>query len=110
MPASVIRKMGKAKQPQFFEDSIQGESKPSPITNLPMMLLLVAVGVGVILFLRSRSSAQTGPALTIVQPPLPDQSTIDNLTASIMGLQQTLPSGGTSTPIAQVHTTAQVVA
>src|ERR1035437_11154135 len=103
-----ITKMGKAKGPAFVDNL----TKASPVKkkNAPVLILIVAGGVGVIWYLRSHSSANTvgsttNPAVSINGGNAPDQSTIDNLTASVLALQglqngnTTVPAGGTSTPI-----------
>jgi hypothetical protein len=65
---------------------------------------LVVFGVGFVMMMRARDyGTSTGPALTLTASAAPDQSTIDNLTASILALSaghSSIPSGGASTPIA----------
>jgi hypothetical protein len=102
--------MGKAKGPAFVDNL----TKASPVKkqNLPMLLLIVAGGVGILWILRSKSNfaantagSTTNPAVSINGGNAPDQSTIDNLTASVLALQglqsnnSSIPSGGASTPI-----------
>jgi len=116
MPMSSPNKiMGKAKSPSFFKGATSTSPTSSPIKrNMPVLLALLLIGVAIILFLRSRSStssASTGPVLSLSGGSAPDQSTIDNLTASILALQGQVhipsinPGGGTSTPIAPVPDT-----
>src|ERR1019366_5366620 len=90
MPTPTIKRMGKVKGPAFVDNL----TKASPVKkkNAPVLILIVAGGVGVIWYLRSHSSANTvgsttNPAVSINGGNAPDQSTIDNLTASVLALQ-----------------------
>ncbi len=113
MPTPTIKRMGKAKGPAFVDNL----TKASPVKkqNLPMLLLIVAGGVGVLWILRSKSNfaantagSTTNPAVSINGGSAPDQSTIDNLTASVLALQgqvtnnPSVPSGGASTPVTTI--------
>src|SRR5487761_2537623 len=113
MPTPTITKMGKAKGPAFVDNLTN--ASPVKKQNLPMLLLIIAGGVGVLWILRTKSNfasntagRTTNPALSINGGNAPDQSTIDNLTASILALQgqvtnnPSVPGGGASTPITTV--------
>jgi hypothetical protein len=102
--------MGKVKGPAFV-DNISNAS-PAKQSNLPMLILLAVGGVAALWILRSRSNfasntagATTQPAVSISGGNAPDQSTIDNLTASVLAMQGLVainpntPAGGASTPI-----------
>jgi hypothetical protein len=85
---SVVERKGRAKQPKFFGDEINGDTKSTGTSNqLPALIAIVAAGVALILFLRARSvGSRTGPLVVLTQSAAPDQSTIDNLTASVLAL------------------------
>ncbi len=110
MPTPTISKMGKVKGPAFV-DNISNAS-PAKKSNLPMLILLAVGGVAALWILRTKSNfasntagATTQPAVSINGGNAPDQSTIDNLTASVLAMQglvtinPTAPAGGASTPI-----------
>lgn len=100
--------MGKVKSPTFFKG--EGKSStPAKKSNIPVLLAIVLFGAALILFMRSRSTTvSTGPAVNLNAGAAPDQSTIDNLAASINALAgqvhtaSPIPAGGTSTPITQI--------
>src|ERR1035437_9252595 len=107
MPAT-IKKMGKVAASPFGALTKGPAAKPN---HKPVLILIVVGGVAVIWYLRNHSSANTvgktttSAAVSINGGNAPDQSTIDNLTASVLALQgqvtnnPTSPGGGTSTPI-----------
>jgi hypothetical protein len=107
MPAT-IKKMGKVAASPFGALTKAGPAKKS---NKLVLVLIVVGGVGIIWYLRTHSSANTvgksttDAAVSINGGSAPDQSTIDNLTASVLALQgqvtnnPSVPGGGTSTPI-----------
>lgn len=105
---SRVHVKGEAKQPHYFADEINGDTKPkSPITNVPAMIALVAVGVGIILFMRSRNKTYSVPALTLTPDYNSDSSSVLNLANSLSASGMVFnpnPSaptvgGGVSTPI-----------
>src|ERR1035437_10078449 len=112
MPAT-IKKMGKVAASPFGALTKGTTAKPN---NKPILILIVVGGVAAIWYLRNHSSSNTvgssttNPAVSINGGTAPDQSTIDNLTASILALQgqvtnnSSIPSGGTSTPITATPT------
>src|ERR1035437_10029954 len=81
-------KMGRVKgSQQFFTgDAVQGDTKPK--SNVLVYVLIVVAGAALILYFRNRvnNGARTGPLVVLTQSAAPDQSTIDNLTASINAL------------------------
>src|SRR5487761_1021968 len=92
MPTPTITKMGKTKGPAFVDNLTN--ASPVKKQNLPMLLLIIAGGVGVLWILRTKSNfasntagSTTNPAVSINGGSAPDQSTIDNLTASVLALQ-----------------------
>lgn len=100
--------MGKVKVSPFSGTSTPSSGSPTTSRlkrNLPVLLALLLVGVAIILFLRSRSAGRAGAAVNLISTTAPDQSTIDNLTASILALQgqvhlpSPIPGGGASTPV-----------
>src|ERR1035437_2850463 len=108
-----IKKLGKVAASPF---GALTKSTPAKKNNKPILILIVVGGVAVIWYLRNHSSANTvgssttNPAVSINGGNAPDQSTIDNLTASILAVQgqvannSSIPSGGTSTPITATPT------
>jgi hypothetical protein len=107
-PRTMITVKGEAKQPHYFADEINGDTKPkSPIYNVPAMIALVAVGVGIILFMRSRTKTYTTPALTLTPDYNSDSSSVLNLANSLAasGLvynpnpDAPTVGGGVSTPV-----------
>ena len=116
MPAA-IKRMGKATGPAFVDNLTN--ASPVKKSNLPMLILVAVGGVAVIWILRSKSNmasntagATTQPAVSISGGNAPDQSTIDNLTASVLAMQglvainPTTPAGGASTPLTPTPTGA----
>jgi|PersoiStandDraft_1058852.scaffolds.fasta_scaffold109617_2 hypothetical protein len=110
MPTPTITRMGKAKGPAFVDNL--SNAGPTKKSNLPMLILLAVGGVAAIWVLRSKSNSASNHAGSTTQPAVsisggnaPDQSTIDNLTASVLAMQGLVainpntPSGGASTPI-----------
>lgn len=107
MPAT-IKKLGKVASSPF---GALTKSTPAKKNNKPILILIVVGGVAVIWYLRTHSSANTvgksttSAAVSINGGSAPDQSQIDNLTASILAMQglvnvpSTNPGGGASTPI-----------
>src|ERR1035437_8062328 len=109
-----IKHMGKVAASPF---GALTKSSPAKKNNKPILILIVVGGVAVIWYLRNHSSANTvgsssttSPAVSINGGTAPDQSTIDNLTASVLALQgqvtnnSAIPSGGTSTPVTAAPT------
>ncbi len=99
-------KMGKVKASPYSVADASGSQPVSKPSNLPVYIGLVAFGVGFIMLMRARSGdVRTGPLVVLTQSAAPDQSTIDNLTASILAISGQVhvpspnPTGGTSTPI-----------
>lgn len=97
--------MGKVKQSPFTGSKVPS-STPLKKSNTPALIAIVLLGAALILFLMSRQTqTRTGPLTVLTQSAAPDQSTIDNLTASILALQGLVyipsqePAGGASTPI-----------
>lgn len=81
-------------------------AKPTQHTNVIIYIVIAFVAAMVIMFVRSgRTISRTGPLLVLTPPAPPQQSTIDNLTASINALagqvhtHSPVPTGGASTPI-----------
>lgn len=97
-PVTQNKIMGKVKSSPFKSLPSTGGTS-TKTSNLPLYGGLVLAGVAAILFLRAGKS-QTGPLVVLTQSAAPDQSTIDNLTASInaWGEQLKGPPGGASTP------------
>src|ERR1035437_1117395 len=103
-----IKKLGKVASSPF---GALTKSSPAKKSNKLILILIVVGGVAAIWYLRNHSSANTvgssttNPAVSINGGTAPDQSTIDNLTASVLALQgqvannSAVPSGGTSTPV-----------
>lgn len=99
--------MGRLPRSPFSVDSLSsaGHETKRRIPGLIMFGSLAVLGVVLVLILRSRSSTQTGPQVTLTQSAAPDQSTIDNLTNSIIALQGQIhlgsatPGGGVASPI-----------
>lgn len=94
MPA-LVNDMGKA-VPSFYGTVKNAGESVKP--KLPMFALLILGGVAVIFLLRNRSSAQTGPALTLNPSNDSDVSTIDNLTQAVLALTHNSQGGGATTP------------
>src|SRR5450759_1831711 len=114
---STISKMGKVKGPAFVDNI--SNAGPIKKSNLPMLILLAVGGVAALWILRSKSNSAathagstTKPAVSIDGGRAPDQSTIDNLTASVLAMQGLVainpntPSGGASTPLTSIATGA----
>src|ERR1035437_3875969 len=114
---STISKMGKVKGPAFVDNI--SNAGPVKKSNLPMLILLVVGGIAAIWVLRTKSNMASNTAGSTTQPAVsinggnaPDQSTIDNLTASVLAMQGLVainlvtPAGGTSTPLTTVATGA----
>jgi hypothetical protein len=102
--------MGKVKGPAFVDNLTN--ASPIKQSNLPMLILTAIGGVALLWIMRSKSNfasntagATTQPAVSISGGNAPDQSTIDNLTASVLAMQGLVainpntPAGGASTPI-----------
>ena len=117
MPTPTISKMGKVKGPAFVDNLTN--ASPIKQSNLPMLILTAIGGVALLWIMRSKSNfasntagATTQPAVSISGGNAPDQSTIDNLTASVLAMQGLVainpvtPAGGTSTPLTTVATGA----
>lgn len=110
MPMTFPNKiMGKVAVSPFGKTTKSSTPASSSIKrNFPVLLALLLLGVAIVLFMRSRSYSQTGPALNLISTTAPDQSAIDNLTASVLAMQglvttnPSIPGGGTSTPITPV--------
>lgn len=97
--------MGKVKTSPF-SGMKDNTATPAKASNLPFLGALVLVGVAILFFLRAKQpNVQTGPLVVLTQSAAPDQSTIDNLTASILAISGQVhtpspnPTGGASTPI-----------
>lgn len=115
MPTPTIKRMGKATGPAFV-DNVTNAS-PVKKSNLPMLILMTVGGVAALWILRTKSNyasntagATTQPAVSIDGGRAPDQSTIDNLTASVLAMQglvainPDIPAGGASTPLTTIAT------
>lgn len=96
--------MGKVKSSPF--KAVKTTETPAKTSNLPFLGALVLFGISMLFFLRARQpDVRTGPLVVLTQSAAPDQSTIDNLTASINAIAGQVhspaatPTGGTSTPI-----------
>lgn len=101
MPAAVTR-MGKVRDNGALYSNAKGietQTKSSSGGTVKTLGIIALLGVGLILFMRYRDRTQTAPVLTLNAGVAPDQSTIDNLAASIRAIGA-LPHGGVSTPIA----------
>jgi hypothetical protein len=91
--------MGKVKSSPYAGMKLQ-EPAPTPkVSPLPVYIALVAVSGLVLMLIRQRSNpaVQTGPL--VVLDAVPNQSSIDNLTQSILALSGQTPTGGVSTPL-----------
>src|SRR3990172_508238 len=95
-------KMGKVKASPYSVADASGSTPAPKSSNLPLYMGLVVFGVGFIMLMRARSGdIRTGPLVVLTQSAAPDQSSIDNLTASILAITalSDKPGGGVSTPI-----------
>jgi len=102
------------------ENKIMGKVGASPFKSLPsqgktsdgssnavLYAGLVLFGAAAIMLMRARSGppVQTGPLAVLTQSAAPDQSTIDNLTESVLAVAGHVyvwgpkPTGGASTPL-----------
>lgn len=111
MPSSqLIHREGRLAKSPFSTSDVHTDSGGGGSRHASVVLLgAVAVfGVGFLMVMRAREGTyQTGSALTLYPGASPDQSSIDNLTQSILNLQQSgffhtpaaSPGGGVSSPI-----------
>ena len=99
--------MGKVSASPFKTLTSSPSKSNDGSSNVVFYGALVLFGAAAIMLMRARSGppVQTGPLAVLTQSAAPDQSTIDNLTESVLAIAGQVyvwgpkPTGGTSTPL-----------
>ena len=105
-PMPIIKNKGSARQP--FGKISEPVTKTAKSSNLPLFFGLVFLGAGLILWMRSKGTSFTGPALTVYPSYAADESTIANMMQAVraIGTAQNLPVGGSGSSDSGAGSTA----